>query len=235
MRIALESNKITEQQETSAHPGSPNFDSAYANQVMGDIAEQLRQILASDFNCRPPGLRTEAQQGGLRLVADNPEVGIGLSVMISLLPVSPPQTLPQPPGGLPVSGPAPTVGPAAGPPGPVPAAQFGPPPAQTPGAPTASRQGRARRDAYAPVGKLSIAPGIGKGRNTQKLYPRKEMQQFNCPAGMELDVVEFLRNRGFDAQGQEGSGKVLVLIDREDSEADQAHVESVIQRLSKSI
>lgn len=234
MRFALESNKLTEQQETSAHQGSPNFDPTYADQVMGDIAEQLRQILASDFNCRPPGLRTEAQQGGLKVVADNPEVGIGLSIMISLLPVSPPQTLTQPQGGLPASG---VSGPAAGPPGPVPASQFGPPQAtpqvQTPGAPTASR-GQARR-AYAPVEKTLGIPGGGRVRNTQSLYPRKETQDFVCQAGTEADVVEFLRHRGFEAQGQEGSGSVTVLIDREDSEAEQQQVHLAIRSFSKSV
>jgi len=87
--------------DKSAHPGSPEFDPTFATQVMGDIAEELRGILSGKFQARPPGLRTEYQQdGSLRVVADDPLAGIGLTVTVSLLNVPPTPPIP----GLPAPG-----------------------------------------------------------------------------------------------------------------------------------
>lgn len=72
--------------DSSAHPNTPYFDQNYANQVLGDLAEEVRGWLADKYDARPPGLQTQSSEGGtIQVIADNPTQGIGVQVEISLL------------------------------------------------------------------------------------------------------------------------------------------------------
>lgn len=73
-------------QESSAHPNTPNFDPAFAQEITGDLAEEVRKHFSDKHGARPPGLQTQVgQDGSITIVADNPEVGIGVQVVISLI------------------------------------------------------------------------------------------------------------------------------------------------------
>ena len=143
-KIAAEGNNGS---ESSAHPGTPFFDQTFANQVLGDLAEEVRGWLADKYDARPPGLQTESgPDGSIQVIADNPDQGIGVQVEIKLidsqatpegdLGIGPPELETAPMGGpapLPVAPPAqPGMGVAPGAPapaGPGPGMmQVGPPP-----------------------------------------------------------------------------------------------------------
>jgi len=87
---------VGDQKEPSAHPGSPNFDEEYATSVMGEVAEKVRGFLASSYKVKPPGLQTIPQSDGSVLVlANSPREGIGIQILVSLLPTN--QNLTPPP------------------------------------------------------------------------------------------------------------------------------------------
>lgn len=76
--------------ESSAHPGTPFFDQTFADQVLGDLAEEVRGWLADKYDARPPGLQTQANpDGSIAVIADNPDQGIGVQVDIKLLDSQP--------------------------------------------------------------------------------------------------------------------------------------------------
>jgi len=133
--------------EGSAHPGSPFFDADQASQAVGDLAEEVRGWFSKNYESKPPGLQTISNDdGSITVVADNPESGIGMQAVISLLTGAPalgdelavgppppePATPPLTPGpGLAV-GPPPAGSPVAPPPvpgaAPVSPGMVGPPP-----------------------------------------------------------------------------------------------------------
>lgn len=138
-RTAADVGRASNQTESSAYPGSTNFDPEAAQAVMGDLAEAVRDFLSKRQKARPPGLETISNPDGTMVVrADNPEVGIGLQVVISLLNKEQPAPAPAPAMGVPGAGtpgaPAPTnqppmqVGPPAPAPAPAPEFQVGPTP-----------------------------------------------------------------------------------------------------------
>lgn len=72
--------------EGGAHPLLPEFDQAAANRLMGDLAEEVRNKLSEDYGALPPGLQTvSSPNGGISIIVDDPELGIGVQVEISLL------------------------------------------------------------------------------------------------------------------------------------------------------
>lgn len=118
--------------DASAHPGDENFDRNQASAQIGDLAEAVRKFFADKLHCRPPGLETNSEaDGSITIKADNPEVGVGLKVIVSLLKAQAPETVSAPesaapPGGfgfgpqLPPPAPAPPPQPPAAPPAPTP-------------------------------------------------------------------------------------------------------------------
>jgi hypothetical protein len=115
--------------ETTAHPNDENFDPEHASKVVGDIAEQVRDKLAKDYDCRPPGLQTiDNGDGSLTVIADNSDVGIGVQIQIGIIPgQAPPPPVPQAQMGI--GPPPPSPGPMPSSVGP-PTMGIGPPPAQ---------------------------------------------------------------------------------------------------------
>jgi hypothetical protein len=86
-RVAVEKKKDKSANlagDSSAHPQSPNYDPTYARAIMGDLAEEVRQWLAKNYDARPPGLDTrwEEDSGNMLIVADCPDEGLGVEVEI---------------------------------------------------------------------------------------------------------------------------------------------------------
>lgn len=79
--------------------GSKEEHSAF--KVMGDLAEVIRKTLADEYDARPPGLQTmDNGDGSLSVIANNPEVELGVEVKISPItqqqPAAPMGVGPQP-------------------------------------------------------------------------------------------------------------------------------------------
>ena len=80
------SEKIKKGGDSSAHPSSSDYDPTYAQGIMGKISEQVRQFLVNKYEASPPGLQTVTNSdGSIEVIADCPEVGLGLSIKIETL------------------------------------------------------------------------------------------------------------------------------------------------------
>jgi len=83
--------------DASAHPSSSSYDPEHAQTIMGDLAEEVRSWLADKHDARPPGLQTvQNDDGTLTVIADNPESGLGMEVLIG--PLKGEEVPPQVPG-----------------------------------------------------------------------------------------------------------------------------------------
>jgi hypothetical protein len=72
--------------DSSAHPLAENYDPTFAQQVSGDLAEEVRQWLADKHDARPPGLQTISKEdGSIEVIADCPDAGIGLKIRVEPL------------------------------------------------------------------------------------------------------------------------------------------------------
>lgn len=118
-RITAESKKNRDSNlagDSSAHPNAANYDPTYARTIMGDLAEEIRQWLAKNYDARPPGLDTrwEEDSGNMLVVADCPDEGLGLEVEIRPLGGGGPGAMPGAAGAPPVMNEGMPPDPAAG-------------------------------------------------------------------------------------------------------------------------